>query len=62
MSNSYEPGDEDYESDLRRLQAKIDAADAAYRRGEYRKSSDTETMKADIVSRGEERSRQKAGS
>jgi Arc/MetJ-type ribon-helix-helix transcriptional regulator len=50
---------EEYEADLLRVQAKIDAADAAYRRGEYRKSSDAEAMKADIISRGEERSRRK---
>ena len=48
---------EEYEADLVRLRAKIDAADAAYRRGEYRESSGPEAMKADIVSRGEERSR-----
>ncbi len=50
---------EEYESDLVRLQGKIDAADAAYRRGEYRKSSDADAMKSDIVSRGEERSRRR---
>jgi hypothetical protein len=44
-------------ADLVRLRAKIDAADAAYQRGKYRKSSEPEAMKADIVSRGEERSR-----
>jgi len=48
---------EEYEADLVRLRAKIDAADAAYQRGKYRKSSEPEAMKADIVSRGEERSR-----
>ena len=47
---------EEYEADLARLQAKIDNADAAYGRGEFRKSSDAEAMKADSVSRGEERS------
>jgi hypothetical protein len=50
---------EEYEADLAGLQAKIDNADAAYRRGESRKSSDAEAMKADIISRGEERSRRK---
>jgi putative addiction module CopG family antidote len=50
---------EEYEADLVRLRAKIDAADSAYRRGEYRKSSGAEAMKADIVSRGEGRSRRK---
>lgn len=48
---------EEYEADLVRLRTKIDAADAAYRRGEYRKSSDPEATKADIISRGEERPR-----
>ena len=50
---------EEYEADLGRLRAKIDAADAAYQRGEYRKSSGPEAMKADIISRGEQRSRRK---
>ena len=50
---------EEYEADLGRLRAKIDAADAAHRRGEYRKSPGAEAMKADIVARGEERSRRK---
>jgi putative addiction module CopG family antidote len=50
---------EEYEADLVRLRAKIDNADDAYRRGELRKSSDAESMKADIISRGEERSRRK---
>jgi hypothetical protein len=49
----------EYEADLVRLQEKIDAADAAYRRGDYRKSSGAEAVKADFVSRGEERSRRK---
>ena len=46
-------------SDLVRLRAKIDAADTAYRRGEYRKSPGPDAMKADILARGEERSRRK---
>jgi Arc/MetJ-type ribon-helix-helix transcriptional regulator len=50
---------EEYETDFVRMRAKIHTADAAYRRGEYRKSSDAEAMKADIVSRGKERSRRK---
>jgi hypothetical protein len=50
---------EEYEADLVRLLAKIDASDAAYRRGEYCKSSGAEAMKADTISRGEERSRRK---
>ncbi len=50
---------EEFEADLARLEAKIDAADAAYQRGEYRKSPGRETMVTDIVSRGEERSRRK---
>ena len=51
---------EEYEADLLRLRAKIDAGDIAYQRGEYRRSPDAETMKADIMSRGEERSRRKS--
>ena len=51
---------EEYEADLVRLRTKIDAADAAYRRGEYRKSSDAEATKADIIARGEGRSRRKS--
>lgn len=50
---------EEYEGDLLRLRGKIDAADAAYRRGECRKSSDAEAMKADVISRGEDRSGRK---
>jgi putative addiction module CopG family antidote len=50
---------EEYEADLARLRSKVDAAEAAYQRGEYRKSPGAEIMKADIVSRGEERSRRK---
>ncbi len=50
---------EEYEADLARLQAKIDNADSAYRRREFRRSSGAEAMKADIISRGEERSRRK---
>jgi putative addiction module CopG family antidote len=51
---------EEYEADLVQLRAKIDAADAAYKRGEFRKSSGAETMKSDIVLRGESRSRRKS--
>jgi putative addiction module CopG family antidote len=50
---------EEYEADLVRLRAKIDAADTAHQRGEYSKSSGPEAMKADIISRGEQRSRRK---
>lgn len=50
---------EEYEADLVRLQAKIDAADSAYVRGEFRKSVGAEAMKADIVSRGAARLRPK---
>jgi len=50
---------EEYEADVARLRAKIDAADEAYQRGEFRKSPGPEAMKADIVSRGEGRSRRK---
>jgi Arc/MetJ-type ribon-helix-helix transcriptional regulator len=50
---------EDYEADLVRLRARIDAADAAYQRGEYRKSPGPDATKADVISRGEERSRRK---
>ena len=51
---------EEYEADLLRLQAKIDASDGAYKRGEYRGSPGAEAMKADLTSRGEARSRQKS--
>jgi len=50
---------EEYEADLVRLRAKIDAADTAYKRGEFRKSPGAGAMKADIISRGEARSRRK---
>lgn len=46
---------EEYEADLAALRVKIDAADAAYRRGEDRRSPDPEVMKADITARGEAR-------
>ena len=51
---------EEYEADIGRLRARIDEADAAYRRGEFRKSPGADAMKADIVSRGEARSRRKS--
>lgn len=50
---------EEYEADLVRLRVKIDAAEAAYQRGEYRESPGPDAMKANILSRGEERSRRK---
>jgi len=50
---------EEYEADLVQLRAKIDAADAAYKRSDFRKSFGAETMKADIISRGESRLRRK---
>jgi hypothetical protein len=42
------------------LRARIDAADAAYERGEFRKSTDAAAMKADMIARGMERLRHKA--
>ena len=51
---------EEYEADIDRLHSRIDAADEAYRRGEFRKSSGADAMKADIISRGEARSRRKS--
>lgn len=45
---------EEYEADIARLRSKIDEADAAYRRGEYRSCPGPEAMTADIVSRGED--------
>lgn len=50
---------EEYEADVARLRARIDAADSGYSRGEFRKSVGAEAMKADIISRGEARSRRK---
>ena len=51
---------EEYEEDVQRLRARIDAADAAYQRGEFRKSPGAEAMKADMIARGEARSRRKS--
>ena len=48
---------EEYEADLLRLRAKIDASDAAYESGAYRKSTGSEAMKVDLISGGEARSR-----
>jgi antitoxin ParD1/3/4 len=50
---------EEYESEIARLRARIDAADAAYQRGDVAKSTGADEMKEDIISRGESRSRQK---
>jgi len=50
---------EEYEADLTRLRDKIDMADAAYKVGKFRKSAGPEAMKADLVLRGEARSRPK---
>jgi antitoxin ParD1/3/4 len=50
---------EEYEADLVRLRAKIDAADAAYQHGDFRRPRGAEDMKADLISRGEQRSRRK---
>jgi len=44
---------DEYETEIARLRSKIDEADAAYRRGDYRASLEAESMTADIVSRGE---------
>jgi putative addiction module CopG family antidote len=51
---------EEYETDIVRLRSKIDAADAAYRRGECHTSRGAAAMTADIVSRGEARLRRKS--
>ncbi len=51
---------EEFEADVARLRSRIDEADAAYRRGEFRKSAGAEAMKADIISRGEARLRRKS--
>jgi putative addiction module CopG family antidote len=51
---------EEYEADIARLRAKIDAGDAAYQRGDFIKSPGADALKADIVSRGESRSRRKS--
>ena len=50
---------EECEADHAQLRVKIDAADTAYKRGEFRKSPGAETMKIDIISRGESRLRRK---
>jgi len=50
---------EEYEADLARLRVRIDAADDAYKRGEFHRSPGAEAMKADIVSRGEARLRRR---
>jgi len=50
---------EEYEADLANLRARIDAADDAYKRGDFHGSPGAEAMKADIVSRGEARLRRK---
>jgi len=73
MSKPYTPGDDAdaiiarhvakgnfTSADVARLRTRIDAADAAYRRGEFRKSPGTEAMKANIISRGEARLRAKS--
>ncbi len=51
---------EEFEADVARLRSRIDEADAAYRRGAFRKSRGAEAMKADIISRGEARLRPKS--
>lgn len=51
---------EEFEADVASLRFRIDEADAAYRRGECPKSPGAEAMKADIISRGEARLRQKS--
>ncbi len=51
---------EEFEADIARLRSRIDEADAAYQRGEFRKSPGAEAMKADIISRGEARLRRKS--
>lgn len=51
---------EEFEADVARLRTRIDEADAAYRRGEFRKSPGAEAMKADIISCGQARLRPKS--
>jgi hypothetical protein len=51
---------EEFEADTARLRIRIDEADAAYRRDEFRKSPGAEAMKADVISRGEARVRAKS--
>lgn len=51
---------EEFEADIARLRSRIDEADAAYRRGAFRKSPGADAMKADIISRGEARLRRKS--
>jgi putative addiction module CopG family antidote len=46
---------EEFEADVAHLRSRIDEADAAFQRGEFRKSPGAEAMKADIISRGEAR-------
>jgi len=60
MSKTHIPGDDTYEADLTRLLDKIDLADTAYKAGKFRKSAGPESMKVDIVSRGEVRLRPKS--
>ena len=56
MSERFVPKDHvDHEqkaAKLAQLRARIDAADAAYQEGRFRKSLGVDAMKADIISRG----------
>jgi len=56
MSERFVPKDHvDHEqkaAKLAQLRARIDAADAAYQEGRFRKSLGVNAMKADIISRG----------
>ena len=63
MSEPFVPkdhGDSECEAaKLAQLRARIDAADAAYQQGQFRKSLGADAMKADIISRGTARLRRK---
>ena len=48
---------EEFEADIAHLRSRIDEADAAYHRGEFRRSPGTEAMKDEIISRREARLR-----
>ena len=56
MSERFVPKDhvdhEQQAAKLAQLRARIDAADAAYQEGRFRKSLGVDAMKADIISRG----------
>jgi hypothetical protein len=63
MSEPFVPGDDvdglSQAVRLAQLRARIDAADAAYQQGQFRKSPEADAVKADIISRGTARLRRK---